>query len=34
MKKTLRRTLAALVCLLLIAGTFSTAFAATLNLTF
>ncbi len=31
MKKTLRRTLAALVCLLLIAGTFSTAFAATLN---
>ena len=31
MKKALRRTLAALVCLLLIAGTFSTAFAATLN---
>lgn len=31
MKKTLRRTLAMLVCLLLIAGTFSTAFAGTLN---
>ncbi len=31
MRKTIRRTLAALICMLLIVGSFSTAFAASLN---